>query len=295
MSGAKDFYDDELINGLSVNIEDWFRLGVRGRSIDDGRLETLSDRLERICDLILQLFADNDVRATFFVLGSVARRHPFLLRRISNEGHELASHGWDQSRVYRMDREEFTRDLEWSRKAIEDAVGLPVTGYRAPSFSIDRRTPWAYMILSEQGFTYSSSVAPVAHEHYGWSEAPRFTFRPLPWSELLEIPVATAMFAGRRLQIDSSFFRVLPYGLPRWAIRQVNRREGRPAVFHLNPWEVDPGLPHPANGGSGIGTRLSGNPESAVERLRRLIREFQWGRMDVLARREASKALTLAA
>jgi len=295
LSGPTSIFDAQLINGLSVNIEDWFRIGVRDQCIDDGRLGTLSDRLERNCDQFLQMFGDHDVKATFFVLGSVARQHPFLLRRISNEGHELASHGWDHSRVYRMEREEFARDLELSRKAIEDAVGLPVTGYRAPSFSIDRRTPWAYMILAEQGFTYSSSVAPVAHEHYGWSEAPRFTFRPLPWSELLEIPVATAMFAGRRLQADSGYFRVMRYGLPRWAIRQVNRREGRPAVFYLNPWEVDPEAPHPANAGSEMGMRSPGNPDVTVEKLRHLIREFEWGRMDVLARREASKAVTLVA
>ncbi len=295
MAGPASIYDHQLINGLSVNIEDWFRIGAREQGADDGKLGTLADRLERNCDLILQMFAAEDAKATFFVLGSVAKHHPFLLRRISNEGHELASHGWDHSRVYRMDREEFARDLELSRKAIEDAVGLPVTGYRAPSFSIDRRTPWAYMILSEQGFTYSSSVAPVAHKHYGWGEAPRFTFRPLPWSELLEIPFATAMFAGKRLHADSGYFRVMPYGLPRWAIRQVNRREGRPAVFHLNLWEVDPGLPHAANAGSEMEMRSSGNPEVMVEKLRRLIREFDWGRMDVLARREASRAVTLAA
>jgi polysaccharide deacetylase family protein (PEP-CTERM system associated) len=283
-------------NGLSVDVEDWFQVGAFENVIERGSWDTLTLRVERNCDLILQMFADADVKATFFTLGWVAKRHPSLMRRIAAEGHELASHGWDHARVFRMDRTSFALDLDMSRKAIEDACGTAITGYRAPSFSIDRRTPWAYMILAEQGFAYSSSVAPVAHDHYGWSDAPRFAFKPLPWSDLLEIPVTTATFAGRRLAAGGGgFFRVLPYGFSRWAIRQVNRREGRPAVFYFHPWEIDPDQPRVANAPLKSRLRHYSKLEGMADKLRQLIQEFAWGRLDVLAAREAAHAVTLAA
>ena len=283
-------------NGLSVDVEDWFQVGAFENVIDKGDWGSLSDRVERNCERILEMFADAEVYGTFFTLGWIAQRHPALIRKISEAGHEIASHGWDHMRVFRMTREDFAADLERARKTLEDACGMPVTGYRAPSFSIDQRTPWAYMILAEQGFEYSSSVAPVAHDHYGWREAPRFAFKPLPWSPLLEIPVTTATFAGRRLAAGGGgFFRVLPYGFSRWAIRQVNRREGRPAVFYFHPWEIDPEQPRVA--GAPVKSRLRHytNLDVMAEKLRQLIDEFQWGRMDMLARREAAHAVTLAA
>jgi polysaccharide deacetylase family protein (PEP-CTERM system associated) len=151
------------------------------------------------------------------------------------------------------------------------------------------------MELADQGFAYSSSVAPIAHDHYGWREAPRFAFKPLPWSQLVEIPVTTATFAGRRLAAGGGgFFRVLPYGFSRWAIRQVNRREGRPAVFYFHPWEIDPGQPRVPNAPLKSRLRHYTNLDGMAGKLRQLIDEFHWGRMDVLAAREAAKAEALA-
>ncbi len=284
------------VNGLSVDVEDWFQVGafegVIGRDSWDG----LSSRVERNCDAILEMFNAADVKATFFTLGWVAQRNPALLRRIAEAGHELASHGWDHARVFTMDRTSFSADLDRSRKAIEDAAGVAITGYRAPSFSIDSRTPWAYMALAEQGFTYSSSVAPITHDHYGWREAPRFAFRPLPWSDLVEIPVTTAEFAGRRLAAGGGgFFRVLPYGFSRWAIRQVNNRDRRPAVFYFHPWEIDPQQPRVTQASLRSKLRHYTNLDVMAEKLTQLIGEFEWGRMDILAAREAIRATELAA
>ena len=287
---------DPPINGLSVDVEDWFQVGAFENVIERGDWDGLADRVESNCAVILDMFAAADVQATFFTLGWIAQRHPALLRRISAAGHEVASHGWDHARVFRMDRKMFAEDLEKSRKAIEDATGIAVLGYRAPSFSIDHRTPWAYRVLAEKGYAYSSSVAPIAHDHYGWPEAPRFAFKPLAWSQLLEIPVTTAMFAGRRLAAGGGgFFRVLPYGFSRWAIRQVNRREGRPAVFYFHPWEIDPGQPRVS--GAPIRSRLRHytNLGGMADKLRRLVVDFSWGRMDALAAREAARAVALAA
>jgi len=283
-------------NGLSVDVEDWFHVGAFEEVIERGTWDSQTDRVERNCEQILELFAEADVSATFFTLGWVAQRHGALLRRIAEAGHEIASHGWDHARVFTMDAKSFAADLERSRKVLEDATGAQVTGYRAPSFSIDRRTPWAYMVLAEQGYTYSSSVAPVVHDHYGWRDAPRFAFRPLPWSSLIEIPVTTAEFAGRRMAAGGGgFFRVLPYGFSRWAIRQVNRRDGRPAVFYFHPWEIDPGQPRVGNAPLKSRLRHYSRLDGMADKLKLLVNEFQWGRMDVLARREAAQAVPLAA
>ncbi|PEQ10628.1 polysaccharide deacetylase [Novosphingobium sp. PC22D] len=283
-------------NGLSVDVEDWFQVGAFETVIDKADWGSLVDRVERNCDLILAMFDEAEVKATFFTLGWVAQRHPALMRRIVEQGHEIASHGLEHDRVFRLGREAFARDIEISRKAIEDAAGVRVAGYRAPSFSIDQRTPWAYEILAEHGFAYSSSVAPIAHDHYGWREAPRFAFRPLPSSDLVEIPVTTATFAGRRLAAGGGgFFRVLPYGFSRWAIRQVNRREGRPAIFYFHPWEIDPDQPRMA--GAPIRSRIRHytNLEQMAPKLRQLLAEFRWSRMDAIAAREAERAVALAA
>ena len=191
-----------MINGLSVDIEDWFQVGAFENVIDRDDWDGLDLRVEDNVLRILDMFDEAGVKGTFFTLGWVAERQKPLMRRIVDAGHELASHGYDHARVFTFDRKEFAEDLSKAQKILEDASGVKITGYRAPSFSIDQRTPWAYEELAEQGYTYSSSVAPVAHDHYGWREAPRFAFNPLPSSDLVEIPVTTAMLrrsAGLRL------------------------------------------------------------------------------------------------
>ena len=287
---------ERVVNGLSVDVEDWFQVGAFEGVIDRSNWDGMSDRVERNCNAILEMFAAADVKATFFTLGWVAQRHGGLMRRIVDAGHELASHGWDHERVFRLDAKSFTADLERSRKVLEDAAGVQITGYRAPSFSIDQRSPWAYMVLAEQGFVYSSSVAPISHDHYGWPEAPRFAFKPLPWSDLIELPVTTAHFAGRRLAAGGGgFFRVLPYGFSRWAIRQVNTRDQRPAVFYFHPWEIDPDQPRVTGATLRSRVRHYTNLGVMAAKLEQLVREFEWGRMDVLAHREAARAVDLAA
>ena len=288
--------EPRIVNGLSVDVEDWFQVGAFENVIDRGDWDGLALRVENNVLRILDLFAEADVKATFFTLGWIAQRNGPLMRRIVEAGHELASHGYDHARVFTFDRKAFAADILRARKTIEDAGGVPITGYRAPSFSIDQRTPWAYMELAEQGYAYSSSVAPVAHDHYGWRKAPRFAFRPLPWSDLVEIPVTTAMLGGRRVAAGGGgFFRVLPYGFSRWAIRQVNRREERPAVFYFHPWEIDPGQPRVAHAPIRSKLRHYTNLDRMAPKLRELVHEFAWSRMDLVAWREAARAVPLAA
>lgn len=285
-----------IVNGLSVDAEDWFQVGAFETVIDRDQWDGLALRVEDNIARILDLFAAANVKATFFTLGWVAQRKPAMIRRIVDAGHELASHGWDHARVFTLDRARFADDVRRARAVLEDAGGAPITGYRAPSFSIDARTPWAYDVLAEHGYVYSSSVAPVVHDHYGWREAPRFAFRPLADAPLVELPVTTAIFAGKRLAAGGGgFFRVLPYAFSRWAIRQVNRDEQRPAMFYFHPWEVDPDQPRVA--GAPLRSRLRHytNLRHMADKLGTLLREFAWGRMDAVAETEAARATALAA
>ena len=284
-----------IVNGLSVDVEDWFQVGAFEHTIAredwDGLELRVGDNVARILDL----FDEAGVKATFFTLGWIAERNRAAMRAIVDRGHELASHGYDHARVFTLSRTELAEDLAKSRAILEDAAGQAITGYRAPSFSIDARNRWAHEVLAEHGYAYSSSVAPIVHDHYGWRDAPRFAFGPVPGSELVEIPVTTAILRGKRLAAGGGgFFRVLPYGFSRWAIRQVNA-EGRPAVFYFHPWEVDPGQPRVA--GAPLRSRLRHytNLSRMAGKLSDLLGDFAWGRMDALAAREKPRSLDWAA
>lgn len=277
-------------NALSVDVEDWFQVGAFETVIDRKDWDSLECRVERNTDAVMALFDEAGVKATFFTLGWVAERYPALIRRIVDAGHEIGSHGFGHDRVFTFTPDQFAADLVRSRKLIEDAAGVKVTGYRAPSFSIDQRTPWAHQILAEQGYTYSSSVAPVKHDHYGWADAPRFAFRPVAGSDFLEIPVTTAQFGPKRLAAGGGgFFRLLPYAFSRWAIRQVNVDEQRPAVIYFHPWEIDPDQPRVAN--APLKSKLRHYTKLGVmaDKLRRLPKDFQWTRLDSIVAREQAR------
>jgi polysaccharide deacetylase family protein (PEP-CTERM system associated) len=281
----------DIINGLSVDVEDWFQVGAFENVIERGEWDSIKTRVEDNVYRVIDLFAEANVSATFFTLGWVAKRHPAMIRRIVDAGHEIASHGYDHARVFTFDRKAFAEDIRKAREILEGSSGKKVIGYRAPSFSIDHRTPWAFAELAEQGYAYSSSVAPVVHDHYGWPDAPRFAFRPVPRADLIELPVTTAMLGGRRVAAGGGgFFRVLPYGFSRWAIRQVNRREGRPAVFYFHPWEVDPAQPRVSHAPLRSRFRHYTGLARMADKLSELVHEFSWGRMDQVARREALHA-----
>jgi polysaccharide deacetylase family protein (PEP-CTERM system associated) len=275
-------------NGLSVDVEEWFQVGAFERVIDRADWPGLQSRVEANTGAVLDLFAETGVKATFFTLGWVAERCPALMRRIVAAGHEIASHGVDHQRVFTMTAEQFRADLRRARAALEDASGTRVTGYRAPSFSIDTRTPWAHQVLAEEGYAYSSSVAPVRHDHYGWPEAPRFAFRPVAGADLIELPVTTARIAGRNLATGGGFFRLFPSALTNWAVRQVNA-EGRPAIFYFHPWEIDPGQPRVVNAPIKSKLRHYSRLSSMAGKLRHLVVGHAWGRVDAVAAREGAR------
>ncbi len=272
-----------MINALSVDVEDWFQVGAFERTIHRRDWDSLECRVERNVDAVLDLFDNHGVKGTFFTLGWVAERYPAAIRRIVEAGHELASHGYDHQRVFTFTPEEFRADLRKSRALLEQAGGVAVTGYRAPSFSIDARTPWAHRILAEEGYDYSSSVAPIVHDHYGWPEAPRFAFHPVEGSDLVELPVTTAKLGGRTLAAGGGgFFRLLPYGFSRWAVRQVNSRDARPAILYFHPWEIDTAQPRVAGAPLRSRVRHYTNLGVMAPKLSRLMGDFRWGRIDAL-------------
>ena len=276
-------------NALSVDVEDWFHVGAFENVIARDDWAQCEDRVARNGDAVLALFERAGVKGTFFTLGCVAARHPALIRRIVAAGHEIASHGWDHRRVFTFTPDQFRDDLARARAAIEDAGGARVTGYRAPSFSIDARTPWAHPVLAEAGYAYSSSVAPVRHDHYGWPESPRHVWRPLADSALIELPVTTARIGGRTLAAGGGgFFRMLPYAFSRWAIRRANVQERRPAVFYFHPWEIDPGQPRVAHAPLRSKVRHYSRLAAMESRLERLLSEFAWGRTDAVAAEQAA-------
>lgn len=275
-----------VCNALSVDVEDWFQVGAFETVIDKQDWDQLAPRVEQNTDAVLALFAESGVNATFFTLGWVAKRNPALIRRIVAAGHEIASHGWDHQRVFTLSAEQFRQDLHDARMAIEDAAGVAVTGYRAPSFSIDQRTPWAHTELAAAGYRYSSSVAPIAHDHYGWPEAPRFAFKPLADADLIELPITIARFAGRDMATGGGFFRLFPGAITDWAIDRVNAEAGRPAVFYFHPWEIDPGQPRVANAPLKSKLRHYSRLGAMAEKLRRLIDRHDWDRVDAVVAAE---------
>lgn len=276
-----------IANALSVDVEDWFQVGAFETVISRDDWASLDHRVEANTDAVLALFDEAGVKATFFTLGWVAERYPALIGRIAAAGHEVASHGWDHRRVFTMTPDQFRDDLARARAVLEDAGGQRVTGYRAPSFSIDVRTPWAHPMLAEAGYAYSSSVAPIGHDHYGWADAPRRAYRPVAGSDLIELPVTTARFFGREVTTGGGFFRLLPAHVVRGAIRAMNA-DGQPAVFYFHPWEIDPGQPRVANAPLKSKLRHYSRLGAMAGKLRSLTAGHRWDRTDRVAAAEAS-------
>jgi polysaccharide deacetylase family protein (PEP-CTERM system associated) len=276
-------------NGLSVDVEEWFQVGAFERVIAKADWDGLDSRVAYNTGKVLDLFGETGVKATFFTLGWVAERNPALIRRIADEGHEVASHGWDHDRVFTMTPDAFRADLKRARIALEDASGQRVTGYRAPSFSIDQRTPWAHQVLAEEGYAYSSSVAPLVHDHYGWADAPKYAYRPVAGSDLIELPITLAEVAGRKITTGGGFFRLFPAAITDRAVARANRDEHRPAVFYFHPWEVDPDQPRVARAPLKSRLRHYSRLGAMAGKLRGLVKRHDWGRVDAVVAIEAER------
>jgi polysaccharide deacetylase family protein (PEP-CTERM system associated) len=286
-----------VVNALTVDVEEYYHgvdfteaLGVDG-------IRRLPSRVVPQTEHLLDVLDSHGARGTFFTLGVVAQRYPRLVRQITERGHEIASHGWDHTLVFRLGAAGFRADVRRAKHAVEQAAGRVVRGYRAPNYSIRRDTPWAFAILSEEGFVYDSSIYPIAHDRYGFPDAPRFPHvaQSVDGLELWEVPVGTARFAGMNLPIGGGFFRLFPTSLVRAAVASVNRAERQPVVLYVHPWEFDPEQPRPQMTRKQRFRHYTGLA-SAERKLRALLSDFRFAAIDTVfdqvrpARRAAARA-----
>jgi len=270
-----------IANAMTVDVEDYFQVSAFEKTIDRSQWDNLPCRVEGNMSRILDIFADKEIKATFFTLGWVAERYPEMIRRIVNEGHELASHGYSHTRVTQQSREEFRADIEKAKKVLEDISGVSVKGYRAPSYSIGMANLWALDVLHETGHLYSSSIYPIKHDLYGMPEASRFAFYPRGEQGILEIPITTICIGNKNMPCGGGgFFRLYPYLVSRWALRKVNSVDQQPGMFYFHPWEIDPGQPRQQ--GINFKTRFRHylNLGRVEQRLMALLQDFVWDRMD---------------
>ena len=270
-----------ICNALTVDVEDYFHVSAFASHIARADWDRMPCRVERNVDAILELMQEHNARATFFVLGWVAERYAALVRRIVDQGHELACHGYEHQRATDQSPDEFRVDITRAKALLEDIGGVAVQGYRAPSFSIGHGNLWALECLRESGFRYSSSIYPIRHDHYGMPSAPRFAFYPEGDRGLLEIPVTTVRLFNRNLPAGGGgYFRLLPYRVSHWLLKRVNAVDRQPCMFYFHPWEIDPGQPR--QHGIGLKTRFRHyvNLSAMERRIRALFRDFQWDRVD---------------
>ena len=281
-----------VTNAMTIDVEDYFHVEAFASTIDREDWDRLPQRVECNTHRILDILAEFGAQATFFVLGWIAQRHPALVRRILSDGHELASHGSDHMRVDRLSPEAFRADVSQSKRVLEDTGGVLVCGYRAPTFSISRDSSWAHKVLLEEGFLYSSSVYPRKHDLYGSPGAPRTAFAPIPG--MVEVPLTTVRIFPIDLPASGGgYFRLFPYRLTRLLLDQANRRNRGPVVFYLHPWEVDPDQPRQHQAPRVSRFRHYLNLGLTERRLRRLLGDFRWARMDRLFLADCEQPLPL--
>lgn len=279
-----------VLNAMTIDVEDYFHVSIFDGTLPRHTWQALDSRVAANTDRMLGILEEAGIRATFFVLGCVAERAPALVQRIASAGHEIASHGYGHRLVYDQTPAGFREDVRRAKRILEDAGGREVAGYRAPSYSITARSLWALDVLIEEGYRYDASIFPIRHDRYGIPLSPRHPYiirRPSGW--LAEVPGSTVRVGGVNLPVGGGgYFRILPYSWTRWGIARLNA-EGRPAVFYLHPWEIDPSQPRlPASGLSRF--RHYRNLGQTESRLRRLLTDFQFGLMrDVLSATAAAR------
>jgi polysaccharide deacetylase family protein (PEP-CTERM system associated) len=257
-------------NVLTIDLEDWFH----ALEPDPARWGVFPRRAAAATGVLLELMAEENARATFFVLGDVAAHAPGLLERILAAGHELGTHGMTHRFVYRQTPAEFAADLERSIRIVSSVAGGRVRAYRAPYFSITKRSTWALDLLRDHGIVHDSSIFPVRNHRYGIPRAPR-----LPWEVrpgLWEWPVSTYPTALGNLPFSGgAYFRLLPASVVRGALRTLRRR-GEPVLFYLHPWEVDPGQPRLRTRSPFLAFRHYHGLRGTLDKLRALLREAAW-------------------
>ena len=271
----------KISNALTIDVEDYFQVAALSKSISINDWEGIPSRVEKNTMRLLELFDQNSTTATFFILGWIAERYPGLIREIEAQGHEIASHGYSHQLIYRQTPEMFKQETIKSKQILEDLIGKSISGYRAASYSITKKSLWALDILSDAGFKYDSSIFPVRHDNYGIPGSPRepYVLQTPMGKELVEFPLSTYKLLGQVIPVaGGGYFRLYPYWLSRFFYRSINKHK-QSFVFYMHPWEIDPDQPRVK------ASRLSefrhyNNLDKCEERLNRLLTNFRFTTME---------------
>lgn len=268
-------------NAMTIDVEDYFHASPPSAQFPRNRWDKLPGRVEGNIERVLALLAREQVSATFFTLGWIARRYPAMVRAIVGAGHELGSHGYSHHLAWQQSRTQFRRDVVHSKHLLEDLGGAAVIGYRAPGFSVSIDNRWIFDTLFRSGYRYSSSIYPALSGTQLEARTPRFAFFPSGESGILELPVTTLRLGGRNLPLaGGEGFRLAPYFLSRRLLRRVNLVERQPCVFYFQPAELDPFQPRPPHLDLPQRLRQYANLDRMEQRLGALSRDFYWDRID---------------
>jgi polysaccharide deacetylase family protein (PEP-CTERM system associated) len=266
-------------NALTIDVEDYFQVAALAEAVKSEDWHSMEYRVEANTNRLLELFEKHDTKATFFTLGWVAEKSPGLVRSIQQAGHEVASHGYSHQLIYNQTPEIFREETRRSKAILEDITGEAITGYRAASYSVTNQSRWALDILAEEGFTWDSSIFPIRHDRYGMPGTPRWphTLTTDKGYKLAEFPLSTLKLPGYTLPIaGGGYFRLFPYWFSRWGLGSINR-QGKPFVFYLHPWEIDPGQPRYSDASWFSRFRHYTNLDKCYGRLERLLGDFRFG------------------
>ncbi|MGR5134587.1 XrtA system polysaccharide deacetylase [Vibrio alfacsensis] len=274
-----DSLSQKILCAMTVDVEDYFHVAAFDKVIQPSEWGTRYPmRVEANTQRVLQLFSDHDVKATFFMLGWVADSCPQLVRTIIEEGHELASHGFSHQKITSQSPLEFKQDVLRSKHLLEDIGGVQVQGYRAPSFSLNPKSEWAFEILADLGFLYSSSTYPVQHDHYGAPNWPKSIYRRP--EGIYEIPIPTLHKLSRSVPIGGGgFFRLYPYYLSKTLINGYLHGKNQSYSFYFHPWEIDSSQPRIEGVPIKSHFRHYLNLSRMETRIRSLLTDFSWNTM----------------
>lgn len=266
-----------MINYLTIDVEDYFQVSAFEEVIAPKTWDSYPSRVERNTQIILDLLVQHNIKATFFIVGWIAERFPKLVKKVHEQGHEVGCHSYWHRKVYDLTPEEFKKDTQRAKYLIEGIIGESIKGYRAPSYSITRKSLWALDILAKLDFTYDSSIFPTYHDNYGIPDAPRFAYK-LDNQQMIEHPISTARLLGRNLPVSGGgYFRLFPYKLIQFALKQINNKEKQPFIFYLHPWEMDPDQPLVKNASRLSKFRHYVNLNTTQEKFIRLLNDFKFG------------------
>jgi len=270
-------------HALTIDVEEFVHIHALSGVIQPKDWPAYPSSVSENTDIILDLLDQRQIHATFFCLGIVASQNRDLIKRIHAHGHEIACHGYSHQVIYSQESGQFMDDVVRAKSTLEDITGSMVIGYRAPTYSITKKTMWALDILQEAGFKYDSSIFPIMHDNYGIPDAPRFPYA-VPGYRMVEFPISTVSIGSLNLPVSGGgYFRLLPYILTYHGLRRIEK-ENRPFIFYIHPWEFNPDIERIQGMSLLSRFRTYTGIKGTYDKFSRLIRDFSFSTVrDVLS------------